>query len=186
MRAPARLQLPNRPVYLRPLEPGDAGRVAQWHADPAFFETTVADRPPMYPGGTKRWLEEHLAAEDELNMAICLEDGDVHIGNLYLRDIDLEHRRAEFHILIGDRGHRRLHTGTAWRTILKYAFGELGLNRLYAYALAGTVFAEAPRFWHLDGRLREHVVKNGEYRDVVVLSVLAEDYAARPDLQDDP
>jgi len=73
--------------------------------------------------------------ETERNYAIC-RSGE-HVGNLYLRDIDRQHRRAELHIFIGDVGNRARGIGTeAMRLALEEAFGALGLQEIFLHVLA--------------------------------------------------
>ena len=54
------------------------------------------------------------------------------VGSVYLRDIDLDTKEAEYGIFIGEEGARGKGVGTkSAKLILKYAFEELGLEKIF-------------------------------------------------------
>ncbi|HZL99564.1 MAG TPA: GNAT family protein [Planctomycetota bacterium] len=104
------------------------------------------------------------------------------IGTTSLLAIDRDHGRAEYgRLLIGCPEYRG--GGFAFEAelaLMHYAFHELDLNRVYGEVLTGN---EAVRRLHRkvgfqeEGVLRQHVFKRGRHEDVVVVGLLASDFA---------
>ena len=66
-----------------------------------------------------------------VQMIIVLEEGDRPIGSVYLRDIDEEHKKAEYGIFIGEPDCYQKGYGTeAAQLMCEYAFSYLGLHKV--------------------------------------------------------
>ena len=64
--------------------------------------------------------------------------------------------------------------------ISDYAFGTLGLNRLYMRTLAdnqAAIKVLQKSGLMIEGKMRQHFFKNGEFKDVLILGMCASDYA---------
>jgi RimJ/RimL family protein N-acetyltransferase len=102
------------------------------------------------------------------------------IGSLGFFDIDWRNRCAEFGILIGDKTCWNQGYGTeAVRLLLQHGFKTLNLNRIYL-----RVFENNPRavrayekagFIH-EGRQRQGEFMDGRYIDVLVMSMLRDEF----------
>lgn len=67
--------------------------------------------------------------------------------------------------------------GEALRLILKYGFDERGLNRIYAHINsdnAASLRIHEKCGYKKEGLLRQAIIKNGQFKDVVVMSILRE------------
>jgi diamine N-acetyltransferase len=124
--------------------------------------------------------EQPLAIEVRVPDAAGGADAWVLIGNCALLDIDWRNRSAELGILIGEKEYWGQGYGTeTLRLLVKHAFETLNLHRVWlrvyetnprairAYEKAGFV---------LEGRQRQAEIKNGKYIDVLVMSLLREEY----------
>ena len=124
-------------VYLRALSEDDLDRVLNWHNDPDLYATLGGHFRHVSREAEKNWIRRRMEASDEVNLAVCLSDPSEHIGNIYLRNINWVDRNAELHAFIGRPEHRGKGYGsTAVRLIVKHAFEDLGLVRIYLYVLA--------------------------------------------------
>lgn len=104
------------------------------------------------------------------------------IGNCSFLEIDWRNRSSEFGIMIGEKNYWNQGYGTeAVRLLLKLGFESLNLNRIYL-----RVFETNPRairayekagFIH-EGRQRQGEFQNGRYIDVLVMSILREEWLA--------
>jgi len=166
------------PVFLRALEAEDVVRTHRWHNDPALYETLGGTFRHVSMAVEEEWLRKaRLGSSGEVSLAICLREKGTHMGNVYLRDIDWVSRRAELHILIGEGTHRGRGFGeAAVRLLVRHAFRDLGLRRIYLFVLATN--APAIRVYEkcgfvVEGTLREHTLKGGAFRDVLLMGVLS-------------
>jgi RimJ/RimL family protein N-acetyltransferase len=163
-------------VYLRALELDDLERTHRWHNDPILYETLVGPFRYVSRATEEDWLRRKVASPDqEINLAICLTADSTHIGNVYMRNIDWLARHAEVSMFLGEPEQRSKGYGTAaLRLLIRHAFRDLGLSRLYAFILeentASLRMCEKCGFV-LEGKLRQHAYKNGEFRDLLVVGV---------------
>lgn len=105
------------------------------------------------------------------------------VGFCGLYMIDATHRRAEFGILIGEADARGRGLGTKVTSeILRVAFDELGLNRVFLELLASNSLARRVYEkcgFQLEGRARAHVLRNGRFVDVLSMGILADEFRQR-------
>jgi RimJ/RimL family protein N-acetyltransferase len=167
-------------VYLRALEPADVERTSKWHNDPRLYDTLVSPFRYVSRAAEEEWIRRKTSySQTEIQLAICLKEGDQHIGNVHLTDIDWISRHACFGIFLGEVRHQSQGYGQqAIRLLLRHAFHDLGLQRVYL-----TVLDDNPRAirayekcgFTVEGRLRKHVYKRGQFRDLVFMGVCADD-----------
>jgi len=103
------------------------------------------------------------------------------IGNLAFNDIDWRNRSSEFGIMIGDKTYWTQGYGTeAVRLLIKHGFNSLNLNRIFL-----RVFENNPRairayekagFVH-EGRERQAEFRDGRYIDVLLMSILKDEFS---------
>lgn len=166
------------PVYLRALEPEDIERTLQWHNDAALYEFLGGAFRFVSRAVEEEWLKRKCgSAGGEVNLAICVTKTGRHIGNIYLRNIDWIARHAEMQIFIGDVSQRRHgHGASALRQLTCHAFRTMGLQRMYLYVLADN--AAAVQVYEkcgfvVEGRMRRHAFKAGQFKDVLVMGLCA-------------
>lgn len=128
-------------------------------------------------------MESLLSRRDDIVLAIEVREGSdwVHIGNIGLHRIDWVNRVAKLGIVIGERDYWGRGYGTeAVRTMLRYAFRELGLNRVELEVFAFN--ARALRCYEKTGFRREGVrrkalFRDGKYHDIILMGILREEFA---------
>ncbi len=128
------------------------------------------------------WYERHTANEREAHFAIYERATWRPIGTTMLMDIDLENRRAEFGIIIGEPDCRGKGYGTeTTRLMLDYAFTARGLNNVLltvnAYNLAGLRAYEKAGFREF-GRRRACRFMGGRMWDLVYMDALAAEFVS--------
>lgn len=98
---------------------------------------------------------------------------------MYLTGINYINRTAESHILIGDKSCWGKGYGSeALTEILKFAFNELGLNRVEARINSdngASLHLHKKLGYRQDGVLRQALYKCGRFKDVIVMSILKEE-----------
>jgi RimJ/RimL family protein N-acetyltransferase len=169
-------------VYLRSLEFGDLERTYQWHNDPSIYQTMLGSFHYVSHSTEEEWLRTKQAySAQEINLAICLSGSSQHIGNIYLRQIDWISRNGEVGIFIGEsEQHSKGFGQTAMHLLIHHAFQDLGLVRIYGYVFDDnkpTLRLNEKCGFKLEGKLRKHAFKNGEFKDVLVMGLCVEDLA---------
>jgi RimJ/RimL family protein N-acetyltransferase len=167
-------------LYLRSVERDDLERCHDWMND-GELRATLAQRYPMSLAREADWVERATRGQDpsEMNFAICLAEGDRHVGNCGLMGIDRDNRTATLGIFIGERDCRGRGFGTeAVRALCRFAFEEMDLRKIRLDAQAGNEPAlktyERVGFRH-EGILRQEVYRGGRALDVVRMGLLKEE-----------
>lgn len=170
-------------VYLRPAERSDIPTFVRWFND-AETLSFVLMRAPMSTAMEERWFENMLEShgKERFLFVICRLDDGVAIGNCGLFDIDYVNGSAGIGITIGEKSLWGKGLGTdAMFALLDFGFGQLRLERLWlevydfnkrarrSYDKAG---------FKLEGVERHAVYKLGGYRDVQLMSILRDEWAA--------
>ena len=170
-------------VYLRALELDDLDRTYKWHNDQALYRTMGVFHF-VSRGTDAEWLRKKQAfSNEEVNLAICLTENSQHIGNIYLRNIDWIARHGELRILIGEPDQRSKGYGqAAIRLLIKHAFQDLGLLRLYLFVLEdnkAALRAYETCGFILEGKLRKQFFGEGKFKDYMIMGLCADDLSPR-------
>ena len=168
---------------LRAIERSDMPACVRWFNDPEPRSYLTAYWP-LSQAEEERWFEKQLGDENQHNFAIETAEG-VHIGVLGFHEIDWKNRCAGFGIVIGERAFWNQGYGTdSVRTLLRFAFDELNLHRVFLYVYDFNERAircyEKVGFQH-EGRLRQACFTGGRYVDHLVMGVLRDDWLAQRD-----
>lgn len=125
----------------------------------------------------RRWFDSLAEQSDTLYFAIeTCNNGQSHVGNVWLSNIDQRHKKAELRIVIGDSNYHGRNVGSEAITLLcHHGFEQLGLHRIYAYVLAinpraRRAFEKAG--FEVEGVLRQDRKTANGYTDVFLLGLL--------------
>jgi RimJ/RimL family protein N-acetyltransferase len=114
------------------------------------------------------------------NFVFAIRKGDRLIGLINLDGLDWPNSHTEIGIALtasGERGHGL--AAEALTLLIEYAFTELGLHRIWARIIENntpSVRLFTRLGFRLEGRLRQHVRRRGQYRDMLVYGLLPEDW----------
>lgn len=165
-------------ICLRALTSKDLEQVLEWHNDAELYSTLGSHFRFVSPEAEAEWFQRITQARDQVNLAICLNESKKHIGNIYLRNIDWVARNCELHTFIARPEHRGKGYGcTAVQMVVKHAFEDLGLARIYLHVLAKNSPAIAMYQkcgFNEEGRLRRHAWKAGVFEDMIVMGLCRE------------
>jgi ribosomal-protein-alanine N-acetyltransferase len=168
-------------LRLRPFTAADAAAVRRLAGDFAVADTTLSIPHPYDEGVAEGWVASLPAAFAEGRQAV-FGITDRTTGEL-LGAIGLvlrrEHDRAELGYWIGRPLWGRGLATEAARAVLEYGFRTLGLHRIHACHFArnpasGRVLAKIGM--HLEGTARAHVMRWGQYEDLVQYGILREEF----------
>lgn len=91
----------NDVVYIRPLRLEDAQTSYQWRNNPKIWKFTgFKPEKPITLEVETEWLANVLKRENEKRFAICLQNDDRYIGNVYLASLTKE--EGYLHTFIGE------------------------------------------------------------------------------------
>jgi RimJ/RimL family protein N-acetyltransferase len=170
-------------LLLRPLTLDDAATVARLAGSREIADTTVSVPHPYSEEQARAWIAavtgKSGAGKAVVFGVVTREDARL-IGAVGLREIDVEHSQAEMGFWVGVQSWGRGYATEAARRVVRYAFEELKLNRVYAHHMvrnpaSGRVVEKLGM--KREGLLRQRVRKWGVFEDVVLLAILHDDWA---------
>jgi len=171
-------------VYLRAFELEDYKLINAWRRDDAIYRLTAGDTHFVSSERDRKWVEDKIFEnQHQVYLAICLREDESMIGYLSLVGIDYRNGHAEWGgIVIGDEKHRGHGYSTqAAYLLLEYAFDELGVQRISGSWLDDhkvSQFMARMMGFQQEGVLRRSVYKGGRHHDVVIMSMLKEEFEA--------
>lgn len=161
-------------VYLRPMTARDTDLIVAWRNQDEVRRNFIYQE--LFTRESHlAWIRDMVDTGKVVQMMICETETDIPVGSVYLRDISDRHRKAEYGIFIGGEGARGRGYGTlAARLMIRYAFEELGLHRLFLRAFAEN--RQAIRSYEKAGFVQEaylhdDVCIDGVYRDIVLMGI---------------
>jgi [ribosomal protein S5]-alanine N-acetyltransferase len=105
------------------------------------------------------------------------------IGTCTLGNLDAQHRRASLGYALGRSFWGRGYMSEALSVLLRFAFGDLGLHRLFADVdprNAASLRSVERLGFRREGYFREHYLVNGEVQDAVLLGLLQSEFRHTP------
>jgi len=132
------------------------------------------------------WVENLKNRNDTIVFGILLLDensGEKLIGNCGLHEIDWKNRVAEVGIMIGEKElHGKGYGTEAMEIILEYGFETVNLNRiqLHVYDFNIRAIKSYNKIGFIEeGRMRQAQFKNGKYHDMILMSMLHEEWVKK-------
>lgn len=172
-----------RTVFFRAFEEEDIDAIYRWKNDDELNKLTVGLNRKICRDDVAKWVRSKMPHNPyEVYWAICANDETKKIiGCAQLTEIHFINSSANFSgIMIGDKNYQ---DGFAWLEthlfIMEYAFERLGLHRLYGSSILGHKASNGIGgflYWKKEGILREAVFKNGKYFDLLLGSILSDEY----------
>lgn len=166
-------------VMLRAMEKEDCEFVRSMFNDPQMEKLVIGWAFPLSRYAQEKWYEEHYGDKD-FRFIVEMQRGGEPLGIATLLDIDWKNRMAQHGIKIAASEHRHKGVGTdSVMAIMRYAFDELGLNRLNGAWFPDNESSKRMYMkcgWKEEGVRRNYIYKNGRYHDLCETGILAEEY----------
>ncbi|ABZ83328.1 acetyltransferase, putative [Heliomicrobium modesticaldum Ice1] len=175
-----------RRVRLRVVEAEDLERVRCWRNSPEVYYP-MYNWDPITAEMQRHWYETRVLKRERhhyflVERFVPGESNYRPVGLISLTDVDGRHRRGDVGFYIANAEDRL--PGVALEAeymLLSFAFDQLGLHKVCLEVIQGNdKVAKMHRHYgfELEGRLRGHVWHDGVFKDVLVMGLLASDFAA--------
>jgi [ribosomal protein S5]-alanine N-acetyltransferase len=173
-------------LILRPLALRDAPTLSRLAGRREIADTTISIPHPYSEEQARQWIAsaaDLFAKGKSVVFGTQLKRNRHLTGTIGLRNIDEEHSQAELGFWVAVECWGQGYTTEAARAVVGFGFKRLGLNRVYAHHMvrnpaSGRVLAKIGM--KPEGLLRQRVRKWGIFEDVVLMAVLRQEWAQRP------
>jgi hypothetical protein len=164
---------------LRKITDDDLEMVMHWRSLPEVTKYMYTD-PKLTPELQRQWFLRISASDRDAVWIIELLEGTNPVGLVSLSDIERAHRRCAWAYYFGKSSVK----GTALAktiecNIYDYVFDVLQFNKLWCevFSFNDRVVALHERFGsRIEGVLRQHIWKNGQFHDVVRMGILRDEW----------
>jgi len=160
-------------VSLREITKNDTPLILKWR-NSEFVSKNFVIREKFTEQSQKNWLENVIAKGKAVQYIILYDN--TPIGSVYIRDIDNIHKNGEFGIFIGEKDYIGKGLSlSATKEILKIAFKELNLHRVYLRVFPDNIPAiktyEKAGF-ETEGILKDTVFVDGMFCDMLLMAIV--------------
>lgn len=172
-------------VILRPVDEADLGLITEWFNDQELAQWVGGWSFPLSFAEQREWFKRTVSDQATRRFIVSLANDGSPIGVTGLWHIDWRNRHALTALKLGVAATRGQGLGTdAILTMCAYAFRNVGLNRLWTEVLsfnAASYRAYVKKCgWKLEGRSRQHVLRDGTYHDQFRLGLLRDEFEQLP------
>ena len=162
-------------IYLRLMTAEDTENIIKWRNSDVVRKQFIYQKE-FTVESHENWIKTMIETGKAVQMMIVLNEGDRAIGSVYVRDIDLEHKKAEYGIFIGETDCLGKGYGTeAAELMIEYAFEFLGIHKLmlrvYAENERGIKSYEKAGL-KKEAYLKDDVYVQEKFRDIVLMAVI--------------
>jgi RimJ/RimL family protein N-acetyltransferase len=167
---------------LRELDKDDITKINKWRNDKDLISNLGAPFRYINVDVDYKWYEIYMQNRSTNIRCAIVEVGneDDILGMASLINLNYINQSADFHIMIGEHENRGKGMGFfSTKEMLNHAFYDLNLNRIELGVLQDNYPAlnlyEKVGFKQ-EGIKRKSIYKNGKFIDMIIMSILKEDY----------
>lgn len=165
-------------IYLRPITMEDTERIVAWRNEERVRRNFIY-QAPFTKEGHESWMRTKVANGEVVQFIICEKESDRPVGSVYFRDMDPLNKKAEYGIFIGEADSAGKGIGTeAAKLAVAYARDQLKLHKLMLRVFAdnqAAVKSYQNAGFLQEAYLKDEVLQNGQYRDLLFMAVLFEE-----------
>jgi RimJ/RimL family protein N-acetyltransferase len=175
-------------IRLRAIEPEDWEFFSRQERDTDLVRLGASTRLPASQAAERRWAEKASMRRegDKIDLVIQTLDGTV-VGSLNVGRTEPRDRVFGLGISVDRQFWRNGYGRQAMVVLLRWYFNELGYQKaevdIYAFNEASVRFHEMLGFQHEGRRRRSHFTR-GQYHDVILMGITAEEFLRRDTLCD--
>ena len=165
--------------YLRPVEENDYRVIRDWRlSDSVSYYFPSSE--PISLQKQRDWMRNMLEDSSSYYFIICDKNTSTPVGLIFLTDIDRLNQNAEFGYYLGNEKYQGAGVSIeAELLLLNYAFNIQNMHKVYCESLEynkKVLTIHAKFGFNKDGVKREHVYKNGEWNNIIVMSILKQEF----------
>ncbi len=162
-------------IYIRRMEEEDTDKIVEWRNSdavrPHFIYQLLFTRESHL-----EWKHTMVDTRKVDQFIICSIDTDEPLGSVYIRDIDLQHKKGEYGIFLAPTTEKGKGIGTqAALLAISYAFTFLQLHRLYLRVFADNkqaIHSYENAGFEKEAYLKDDVCIDGKYKDIVLMAII--------------
>ena len=167
---------------LREIRKDDISTINNWRNDPDLIACLGAPYRYINEDVDNNWFDQYMRSRNNAVRCAIVDENkaDCILGMISLLDINYISRSGQLHIMIGEANNRGKGMGAfAVNEMLTHAFNNLNLHRIELNVLERNSIAQKlykKCGFAVEGLRREANYKNGQYENVVMMSILKSEW----------
>jgi RimJ/RimL family protein N-acetyltransferase len=153
---------------------------AEWYGDPEIWHLTSWAPSPLSRSAVERLFDDRELSKTDDSFAIHVRGDDKPIGVISLMNKSEANESAELSVIVGYHDDRHQGYGTeAIVRLLRYAFEELGLNRIGLSVFdfnEEAISAYEKLGFVVEGRFRQAIKRRSGFHDAILMSILKSEW----------
>lgn len=167
--------LEGKNVYLRPLELSDLAILQKYVNDPEV-RRYLSSIYPQTLQDEEAWLRKIMTSNpNSIEFGVVLKKGNKLLGCMGLRILSHVDGTADTGTMLGAKDEwNKGYASEAKMLLLEYAFLTLNVRKVCSRAYApnlGSIRHNQKSGYVIEGRLKDHIYREGKYHDLVMLAV---------------
>lgn len=169
-------------IILRPLKFEDLEKTHCWRNNLELIKLTQGVRFPKTMEMDEEWFKNALNDKSNRNVYFGVDEIETNdfIGIIQLNNIDFISGTAIWGFIIGDKNKQgKGYSFEATRLFFDYSFNILNLRKIISFNISinkATMRMQEKLGCKQEGILKRNIYFDGEYHDVIILSLFREDY----------
>ena len=159
-------------VTIRPITYNDTDNIVRWRNND-FVNKRFLYRAQFTPESHNNWMKNMVETKRVYQFIISCDGKDV--GSIYLRDVDMQNKKAEYGVFIGEKDYLGKGVGpAATKLILDFAFTELKLHKVFLRVLSdntGAVKSYEKSGFVQEGFFKDEIFADGKYESVIFMAI---------------
>lgn len=164
-------------IYLRPIEEKDSELIVKWRNQENVRRYFFYQKDFTLEG-QKQWYETKVKTGEVYQFIVCDAENEKPIGCTYIQGFNEDRTAAESGIFIGENEVRGRGVGKeALALTAKFAFDELGLEKLNARAFEGnkaSVNAHLGTGYRITDSIEQEIIPSKELVETVLMELINE------------
>ena len=165
-------------MKLRDFKEKDLDGMIEWMHSTISEEVFAKDFNHFSEEKVLNFIKNAKNYENEIHLA-CVDDNDEYLGTVSLKNIDNDNKNAEYAISFREKAFGTGASSFATKEILRIAFTELKLEKVYLNVLE--INKRANAFYNKMGFkkvgvFKNHILKKDKFYNLVWYEILKEDY----------
>jgi len=167
-------------IILKPIKVSEASNYLRWLSDSQVTRFLTTNAKGLNLKKEKNYIKGARKSQIFMNWGIYTKVGR-HVGSTGLKNIDLKkNKKATWGIFIGEKDEwGKGYATDTLKTILKFAFNELKLNRVQLSVFKGNIYAKKCYTrcgFNKEGVKRQAIKIDGKFIDEIIMGILRDDY----------
>jgi len=167
-------------VLLREYRKEDVKKAWEYINDPDVKRFLMPGIPyPLRLEEEEKWFEGQSSSGDTYNFAIVLKDTGEYIGGCGINTVDWKNSHACVGIFLGKKFWSKGYGTDAMKVLVNFIFSQMNINKVYLYVYSfnkRAIRSYEKCGFKIEGRLREHIFRDGKYHDEYIMSILRNEW----------